>query len=732
MLALKDSAAFGRQSSYEYGEAIRSATEGLKNENSVLVDNAGVTKNVAKMWEEYAKAQGKTVAELTQEEKILAEVNGILEESKYQAGDAAKYASTFSGRVAQLNALFIQLKNVVGQVIMPIANLFIPIIQRAMNALISFFSIVKQVMAALGFDMSSGINNSSSAFSTLGTTATDAGSSIESTSKKAKKAKSIMNYDELNILKSNDDSSTKSPKNKDQGSPTTNVPGLDIPQISSEDTISPKAQKIADNIKNALGVIQSAFAKCQKFVSKNWKTIVTVVASGAVTIGTAIAGIKIASFITTISKAGGVAAVAKTAFAGLSAVLGAVSAPVLAVIAAVALLAGSMTALYLNSESFRNSINQIVGIFVNSLQGIFNLFVTTIIPSLIDGFNSFITIMTPLADFITTVFIDAWQNILQPALEYIGGTVIPKLTSTFEKLWNKILVPLGTFIGSVLEPVVKILTEALSILWTNVGIPLADFLGGVFSSTFEGVTDLINDRVIPIVERVITVAQFLWTNVLAPIVDFLWKNLKPAFENVCTRIGKIFGGLKDIFSGVIDFVTGIFTLNWEKAWEGVKSIFSGIWETLGAVIASPINLILAGVESMINALIEGFNLLKKAINKISFDVPDWVPVIGGQKWGFNLKMSKPIELPRLAEGGWVEPNKPRPVIVGDNKREGEIIAPESKIYEQSYKASVAANTNKQNVQKIEITLIHKYPDGRYMIQEINNTQIIDGKITLLT
>ena len=54
MTALKDSAAFGRQSSYTLSQAIVSATEGLKNENSILVDNAGVTKNVAKMWDEYA------------------------------------------------------------------------------------------------------------------------------------------------------------------------------------------------------------------------------------------------------------------------------------------------------------------------------------------------------------------------------------------------------------------------------------------------------------------------------------------------------------------------------------------------------------------------------------------------------------------------------------------------------------------------------------------------------
>lgn len=56
MNRFKDSAAFGRQSSLSLGEAVKSATEGIKNENSILVDNAGVTKNVSMMWEEYADA----------------------------------------------------------------------------------------------------------------------------------------------------------------------------------------------------------------------------------------------------------------------------------------------------------------------------------------------------------------------------------------------------------------------------------------------------------------------------------------------------------------------------------------------------------------------------------------------------------------------------------------------------------------------------------------------------
>lgn len=70
LTALKDAAAFGRQASYSLGDAVSSATEGLKNENSILVDNAGVTKNVAKMWDDYAKSIGTTANNLTQAQKI--------------------------------------------------------------------------------------------------------------------------------------------------------------------------------------------------------------------------------------------------------------------------------------------------------------------------------------------------------------------------------------------------------------------------------------------------------------------------------------------------------------------------------------------------------------------------------------------------------------------------------------------------------------------------------------
>lgn len=111
---LKDAAAFGRQSSLSLGEAVRSASEGIKNENSILVDNAGVTKNVAVMWEEYAATIGKSAANLTQAERRQAEYNGIMAETAYQVGDAARYAEEFAGKQAALEAATLRVNQALG------------------------------------------------------------------------------------------------------------------------------------------------------------------------------------------------------------------------------------------------------------------------------------------------------------------------------------------------------------------------------------------------------------------------------------------------------------------------------------------------------------------------------------------------------------------------------------------------------------------------------------------
>jgi len=116
---LKDAAAVNRQGHLSMAEAIVSATEGLKNENSILVDNAGVTKNVSVMWKEYAEKIGKTVGQLTLAEKRQAEYLGILQETEPMVGNAAKLAGEFQGQQAKLNQEIKIFKARLGEELLP-------------------------------------------------------------------------------------------------------------------------------------------------------------------------------------------------------------------------------------------------------------------------------------------------------------------------------------------------------------------------------------------------------------------------------------------------------------------------------------------------------------------------------------------------------------------------------------------------------------------------------------
>jgi hypothetical protein len=241
MGALKNSAAFGRQASLTMGQAVQSATEGLKNENSILVDNAGVTKNVSMMWKDYALSIGTTVNALTKEQKIEAEVQGILQETRFQMGDAAKLAQTYGGRMSALGVSFTNLKVAIGNSIIPVINQVVPYIKAAIDALTIFFNQVALIMNALfGSNVSMASVASEMQTASGGMTevadstqnAADAqGNLAKNTAKAGKAAKgALAAFDQLNVLQQDTESSGA-------GGGATNIPttpagiggGLDIP-----------------------------------------------------------------------------------------------------------------------------------------------------------------------------------------------------------------------------------------------------------------------------------------------------------------------------------------------------------------------------------------------------------------------------------------------------------------------------------------------------------------------
>lgn len=103
MNAFKDAAAFGRQGALSFGDAIRSATEGVKNGNSILVDNAGITKNLSQILKEAGFAAQDLSKASSDAAVRMALFNGILKEANAFTGDAQRLTQTYSGQVARLD-----------------------------------------------------------------------------------------------------------------------------------------------------------------------------------------------------------------------------------------------------------------------------------------------------------------------------------------------------------------------------------------------------------------------------------------------------------------------------------------------------------------------------------------------------------------------------------------------------------------------------------------------------
>lgn len=132
--------------------------------------------------------------------------------------------------------------------------------------------------------------------------------------------------------------------------------------------------------------------------------------------------------------------------------------------------------------------------------------------------------------------------------------------------------------------------------------------------------------------------------------------LAAIFQTYGNFISDLFNSIKQWLSGIIEFISGVFTGDWTKAWEGVKDIFKGIW-----------NGIITAVEYAINFIINGINLLISALNTIHFEVPDWVPLIGGRSFGISIPLVSNVALPRLAQGAVIPPNREFLAVLGDQK-----------------------------------------------------------------
>ena len=123
-------------------------------------------------------------------------------------------------------------------------------------------------------------------------------------------------------------------------------------------------------------------------------------------------------------------------------------------------------------------------------------------------------------------------------------------------------------------------------------------------------------------------------NIIVPVVKVAFGAIKGAISAAVNTITSIISGVLTVFDGLITFISGVFTGNWRQAWEGVKSIFKGIFDTFAAICKAPINAVIGIINGAISAL-----------NKINVTIPDWVPGLGGKSFGINIPT-----IPQLYKG----------------------------------------------------------------------------------
>ena len=222
--------------------------------------------------------------------------------------------------------------------------------------------------------------------------------------------------------------------------------------------------------------------------------------------------------------------------------------------------------------------------------------------------------LQPLQESITNLFgedagaaFGGITTILQSVMGVIGQLV------TFSQTTVRPIIE--SLFGFITQTVVPVILQTI----TAAAPSIASIISGV-GSVVMTVAQIIGEAIqflMPIIQTVITVllhiGQVVVPAVLAAIGVFA--------EGISSAIN----GVKTIFEGVINFITGVFSGNWRMAWEGVKSIFVGIFNTLGALI---------------NKAIAG-------INSLGITIPDWVPLLGGKSFSINIP-----EIPMLARGGF--------------------------------------------------------------------------------
>lgn len=259
----------------------------------------------------------------------------------------------------------------------------------------------------------------------------------------------------------------------------------------------------------------------------------------------------------------------------------------------------------------------------------------------------------PIIDSISGLFNSIWATAIDPSLQLISQ-MWADFSSSLVNVWNEYGQPLMNGIGEFTNKTIELFQKIYDNILEPIITPFLEDLTWLWDNHLKGMIE----QVMEFVGKLTTNALEIYNKFIQPIASFLLDILGPAFaffgQFVSGHLSTVWAFISEgvsaalrIFGGLSDFISGIFTGNWKKAWNGIKDIFGGVFDSLKNLFKLPFNFIIDGINSFI-----------KAVNKIK--LPDWVPGIGGK--GFNIP-----RIPKLAKGGIVD--GPTIAMVGEAGKE---------------------------------------------------------------
>ena len=311
--------------------------------------------------------------------------------------------------------------------------------------------------------------------------------------------------------------------------------------------------------------------------------------------------------------------------------------------------------------SVLKTIIKIVGNIADSLGGIIDFVVGVFTGDWKKAWNRIKKFFKGTWDTVVNVLKMNWdfiENIVKNGVELVKAWIISvwgQIKIVTSTVWNAIKGILSTVFGAIkalVSTVFNAIKATISTIW--------NLIRAVTSTVWNGIKGILSSIWNSLKSLVSTVFNAIKTTIFT-----VWNSVKSAtstvWNGIKTTVSNIWNGLKNsvstIFNGIKDTISGV--------WDSISSTTSSVWNGIQGVIKGAVNGIIGFINSFIRGIAVGINALIDLLNKFKVDIPKGVPLVGGQKIGFNLSPIKAPQIPALASGAVIRGGDPFLAVLGD-------------------------------------------------------------------